>query len=273
MKKLTLILLFILALAVSAQTQTESQPKNPAWTATTVYVTNAITRQAIGGAVVTLRSNSLRTSGGTFDATEATNWTYVSQESIQPFAASTFYPANQQIYQLDKIWQRVTAGTSGAAFDATEQLQWSSLGGAVPVISTVATVNNNAVANTLAPVTGLSCPLAVGTYVVNVYVPFTTAIATTGSRWTLNFSGTATTNYRSTYTATAVSETVNSGLNAFNLPAASNGSAVVASNTAQISGQVVVTVAGNLTVQFASEIASSAITAQSGGWIECRKIQ
>lgn len=134
-------------------------------------------------------------------------------------------------------------------------------------------VNNNAVANTLQNVTGLAFPVEANKrYAFYVYIGYTAAAITTGSRWTINGPAAASPYYRSTYTLTATTETLNY-LSAFQAPAASNVSALTAGNTAVIEGVVSVGAnAGTVQIQFASEIASSAITALANfsyiEWVE-----
>jgi hypothetical protein len=80
--------------------------------------------------------------------------------------------------------------------------------------------------------------------------------------------GAGTLSIMSQYSLTATSATINS-VNAVSQPAASNAtSAVTAGNIAYIDGFVTCTVTGQLQVQFASEILSSAITALAGSFIE-----
>ncbi|HZA18917.1 MAG TPA: collagen-like protein [Pseudonocardiaceae bacterium] len=130
-------------------------------------------------------------------------------------------------------------------------------------------VNANAVANTLQDVTGLGFPVAAGKrYCFSFTVDYTAAAATTGSRWAINGPATTRVSYRSQYTLTATSETVNAGLTAYNLPAASNLSSVAAGNLAIIEGVIAPSAAGTVVARFASEVASSAITAKAGSYVE-----
>ena len=129
-------------------------------------------------------------------------------------------------------------------------------------------INANATANTLADCTGLSFPVTSGTrYRFRALIWYTSAAATTGSRWTLN--GPAVTNlaYKSTYTLTATTLTTNFAT-AYSIPAASNGTSIVAGNIATIEGTILPSANGTVVVQFASEIASSAITCKAGSTLE-----
>jgi hypothetical protein len=70
--------------------------------------------------------------------------------------------------------------------------------------------------------------------------------------------------YTSRYTLTATTITTNALLQAYDLPAASNASSVVAMNMAIIEGIIKPSQNGTLIARFASEILSSAITAKAG---------
>lgn len=126
-------------------------------------------------------------------------------------------------------------------------------------------INNNAVANTIADVTGLSFPVVVNIrYKFRFHIVYTAAATTTGSRWSINGPSTTELAYRSSYTLTAASRTFNEGLGAYNLPAASSASSIAANNTAVIEGVIRPSASGNVIARFASEILSSAITAKAG---------
>jgi len=74
-------------------------------------------------------------------------------------------------------------------------------------------VNNNAVANTIADVTGLSFPVnANTTYKFRFFIIYSSAATTTGSRWCINGPATTFLNYFSNYTLSATSITNNQGL-------------------------------------------------------------
>lgn len=129
-------------------------------------------------------------------------------------------------------------------------------------------INNNATANTLANCTGLSFSVASGTrYYFTALIWYTSAAATTGSRWTLNGPTVTNITYKSTYTLTATTITTNFAT-ALSIPAASNATALTAGNIATIEGTILPSAAGTVVVQFASEVASSAITCKAGSILE-----
>lgn len=132
-------------------------------------------------------------------------------------------------------------------------------------------INNNAVANTLQNVTGLSFDVVAGnTYYFEIICVYNAAATTTGSRWTIDTPAVTFLNYQSEYTLTATSKTFNS-LSAKQLPSASNASSITTGNVATIWGIIKPSADGTVQVQFASEIANSAITYKSG-FIRYRRI-
>lgn len=129
--------------------------------------------------------------------------------------------------------------------------------------------NNNASANTIADVTGLSFSVTSGeTYWFRFVIPYTAAATTTGSRWAVNGPGSPTLlNYTSHYTLTATSETVNSAT-AYDIPAAASASSLTAGNVAIIEGFITPSSNGTLIARFASEVSSSAIVAKAGALLQ-----
>lgn len=134
-------------------------------------------------------------------------------------------------------------------------------------------INNNATANTIADVVGLSFPVTAGeTYWFEFVIPYTSAATTTGSRWTINGPGSPTMlNYRSEYTLTATTTTVNSAT-AYDIPAASNASSLTTGNVATIWGIIKPSSNGTVTARFASEILNSAITAKAGATLRWMRV-
>ena len=134
--------------------------------------------------------------------------------------------------------------------------------------------NNNATANTIADVTGLSFSVTAGeTYLFRFTIRYTAAATTTGSRWAINGPASPTAlAYRSNYTLTATSETVNSGLSAYDMPAAASASSIVAANIAIIEGYITPSANGTVVARFASEVSSSAIVAKAGSLLEWYRV-
>lgn len=129
--------------------------------------------------------------------------------------------------------------------------------------------NNNATANTMADVTGLSFSVTSGeTYKFKFTIPYTSAATTTGSRWAVNGPASPTLlNYTSRYTLTATTETFNYAT-AYDIPAASNASSLTAGNVAVIEGVIKPSANGTVIARFASEVSSSAIVAKAGALLE-----
>jgi hypothetical protein len=127
-------------------------------------------------------------------------------------------------------------------------------------------INNNAVANTIQDVTGLSFPVLAGkTYYFQFHIQYTAAATTTGSRWSINGPAFTRLNYRSEYSLAATTTTRNAQNTAYGLPAASNASSsTTTSNWAKIEGMITASADGDVIARFASEVAGSAITALAG---------
>lgn len=134
-------------------------------------------------------------------------------------------------------------------------------------------INNNAVANTMADITGLSFPVIAGeTYWFEFVIPYTSAAATTGSRWSISGPGSPTLlNYRSEYTLAATTTTLNSAT-AYDIPATSNATSLTTGNVATIWGVIKPSGDGLVIARFASEIASSAITTKAGATLRWMRI-
>lgn len=127
-------------------------------------------------------------------------------------------------------------------------------------------INADAVANTLADVTGLSFPVVANTtYRFKFWIIYTSAATTTGSRWTINGPATTFMNYFSNYTLTATSITNNQGLASYNVPAGASASSLASNNIAIIEGVIRPSADGTVIARFASEITASAITAIASG--------
>lgn len=129
--------------------------------------------------------------------------------------------------------------------------------------------NNNAVANSIASVTGLQFPVVAGTrYWFEFVIHYTAAATTTGSRWTISGPAFSELTYDSEYSLTTTSKTFNTGLNAFDLPTGSNASsAATAGNLATVWGIIRPSADGDVIARFASEIANSAIVAKAGSHV------
>lgn len=129
-------------------------------------------------------------------------------------------------------------------------------------------------ANTMANITGLSFSVvAGGSYYFKFIISFTAAVTTTGSRWSINGPAITALRYRSEYSLTATTQTINEGLTAYDTPTTTNlSSAAVGANIATIEGFITPSAAGTVIARFTSEIAASAITAKAGSFVTFRKL-
>lgn len=129
-------------------------------------------------------------------------------------------------------------------------------------------VNNNAVANTMQNVTGLSANLLANKIYYFKFVIYYTASATAvGSRWAVNADAGLATNLSLTseYSLTATTTTRNALIQGFDLPAASNNtSASTGNNMAILEGYFKPTADCIFIARFASRTAGATITAKAG---------
>ena len=174
-------------------------------------------------------------------------------------------------YSNDSGWR--VYGNNGAVKTSLNQ-------GTSPAISTLNVaiqptdvVNNNAVANTIADVTGLSFPVISGNrYYFKFIIDFTSAASTTGSRWAISGPSLTRLTMVSNYTLAATTQTLNSGVVAYDTPAAANATSIVAGNLAILEGYIQCSADGYVIARFASEVSSSAITAKAGSMVQWLQI-
>lgn len=136
-------------------------------------------------------------------------------------------------------------------------------------------INNNAVANTIADITGLSFPVTGGSvYWFQFWIPYTSAAAATGCRFSINSAATITSLfYTSKYSLTTTTQTINQGLSTFDSPATTSGSSpATLVGIATIEGVIIPTNSGTVIARFASEVANSAITAKAGAFVKYKLV-
>jgi hypothetical protein len=126
-------------------------------------------------------------------------------------------------------------------------------------------VNNNASANTIADVTGLSFAVTNGyTYYFRFSIPFTSAATTTGSRWSINGPTTSFLTYKQTYSLAATTNTYGAYAT-YDQPAGASATAPAdLVGVAIIEGFITPSADGTLIARFASEVSGSAVTAKAG---------
>lgn len=128
-------------------------------------------------------------------------------------------------------------------------------------------VNNNATANTIQDITGLSFPVTNNNrYYFKFICYFTTAVTTTGARFSINGPSAPTVlSYMSEYSLTTSTSTRNPSLQSYDLPAAASANvATTGSNLAIIEGYIIPSTDGTVIGRFASEVSGSAITVKAG---------
>ena len=188
---------------------------------------------------------------------------------------------NEALHYLDgKGWQVFT--NSGAPKSSINQ-------GIAPISTSMSAVvlgadvtNNNATANTIASVTGLSFPVASsGTYFFRFIIWYTSAATTTGSRWSIDGPTNSLLGYRQTWSLSAAGTSgtdvmTDHNAGAYNTPAASNASSATATagqaNIAIIEGLISPTDSGDVIARFASEVSASAIIAKAGSVVYYQKV-
>lgn len=133
-------------------------------------------------------------------------------------------------------------------------------------------VNNNAVANTIQDITGLSFPVVGGqTYEFRFVIGYDAAATSTGSRWAINGPASPTwLGYNQRYPLTATT-TTDGYQSTYDAPAAASGTSLSTGNIAIIEGTITPANDGTVIGRFASEIAGSAITAKAGSILQWRR--
>lgn len=142
------------------------------------------------------------------------------------------------------------------------------------VVLSADVTNNNATANTIADVTGLSFSVNAGeTYYFRFIINYTAAATTTGSRFSVNGPGSPTLlSYRMEVSLAAAAGTdgVTTAIStAYDTPAGATAtSANTAGNIAVIEGFITPSASGTVIARFASEVSSSAIVAKAGSLLQ-----
>ena len=180
---------------------------------------------------------------------------------------ATLAPTERIEYQ-EGIGFKVFAST-GAVKQSINQGANAPLTNALSTVILASDVtNNNATANTIANVTGLSFPVTANKkYYFKFIIYYTAAATTTGSRWCVSCDAGTAANLSmiSEYSLTATTSTRNANVQGFDLPAGCNAtSASTTNNMAIMEGYFTPTADGTFTARFASEVLSSAIVAKAG---------
>lgn len=168
------------------------------------------------------------------------------------------------LYRYDST--DTTSADNGATvvLDASSR-RYKKISGPQRVFLPADVTNNNASANTIADVTGLSFPVVAGLkYRFRFFIKYTAALTTTGARFSINGPAAPTQlEFRSDYTLTATTRELNVA-EAYDLPAAAGATSLTTGNLATIEGMIQPSVDGTVIARFASEVSGSAIVAKSG---------
>lgn len=215
---------------------------------------------------VSIRNKGLATNVVTVLHTDGTTAVECIEAALGP-DTSLQYHENRGWYVTDSQGREVVANYAFAGNAITDA--------DAIVRLTADVVNNNATANTIQDVTGLSFPVNAGKlYWFEFNILFAAAATTTGSRWAISGPAAPTyLNYISEYSLTTTTTTRNALIQAYDTPAASNASsAALANNWALITGVIQPSASGTVIARFASEILSSAITAKAESFVRYRQI-
>lgn len=202
-----------------------------------------------------------------------TSTTLANTVTLNVNTSATDYPAYRATLQpgwsliVDEYGNSFIRNDSSASFaGVTQQMNVVAINADV--------INANGTANTIADVTGLQFPVTSGeTSFFEFIIPYTAAATTTGSRWSINGPATSFLAYESEYSLTATTVTRNSGVVAYDNPATSNATSVATTgNIARIWGVITPSASGNVVARFASEVASSAITAKAGAFVRYMRV-
>lgn len=184
--------------------------------------------------------------------------------------------ANERLEYLDGRGWQVFANT-GAIKQSINQGNNATSSSLSTVVLGSDQTNNNAVANTIADVTGLSFSVTSGsTYWFRFVIWYTAAATTTGSRWTINGPANSLLGFRMSNTLSAAATVgtdvfSEASLVAYDTPAASNATSATATagqaNVVFIEGLVKPSADGTVIARFASEVANSAIIAKAGSCV------
>lgn len=182
---------------------------------------------------------------------------------------------NERLEYLDGQGWKVFA-SSGAIKNSINQGTNATSSSLSTVVLGADVTNNNAVANTIADVTGLSFPVVNGNkYWFRFVIRYTAAATTTGSRWSINGPTTSAMAFRVETpliaTVNSTDATSKSHMITYDNPTTANATSpnntATAGQIAIIEGLLTASADGNVIARFSSEVASSAIIARAGSCV------
>jgi len=141
-------------------------------------------------------------------------------------------------------------------------------------ILTTDVTNNNASANTMQDITGLSFPVTSGkTYWFRFVILFTSAASANGNRFSINGPATSFLAYQSLQILSTSSAGLNiSGMTSYDLPATSSASSPIVGGSPWLEGIATFSASGTLIGRFASELANTAIVAKAGSVVYYKQL-
>jgi hypothetical protein len=184
---------------------------------------------------------------------------------------STLLPNEKLEYQEGDGFKSLDVS---GALKLTNVMGYNSISGISSVVLSTDVINNNVVANTIADITGLSFSVVVNkTYWFKFTIPFTTPVATTGCRFSINGPTTSALYYYSYIPTGTGTITTNLGLSSYDSPAAATSASPNTFNAvAIVEGIVTFTANGTFIGRFASEVSSSAVTAKAGSIVQYKQL-
>lgn len=134
--------------------------------------------------------------------------------------------------------------------------------------------NNNASANTMQDITGLSFSVTSGkTYWFRFNILFTSASAANGGRFSINGPANSFLVYQSLFITSSTGAALNiSGITSYDLPATSTASFPASGGTCWIEGIATFSASGTLIGRFASELANTAVVAKAGSVVYYKQL-
>lgn len=192
-----------------------------------------------------------------FNGTETILW----KGSLSPW---------ERVEYTDEWFEKYTS--SGAV--SVAQTIWSPAVNQLNIVVLSSDVtNNNATANTIQDVTGLSFSVTSWeTYYFDFCIDFTTAVTTTGSRWSINTPWTTRLAYTSDWALAATTRTLGS-YSTTDQPTASNATAATTDgNIARIEWFITPSASWTVIARFASEVSSSAVVAKAGSILKWMRV-
>jgi hypothetical protein len=184
---------------------------------------------------------------------------------------STLAPGEKLEYQEGEGFRSLSVD---GALKLNNVMGYNNLIGVNSVVLSSDVINNDAVANTIADITGLSFSVtSTKTYWFKFTIPFTTPVATTGCRFSINGPAASALYYYSYIPTGTGTIATNLGLSTYDAPAAATTASPNTFNgVAVIEGIATFSANGTLIGRIASEVSSSAVTAKAGSIVQYKQL-